>query len=73
MKEEDLIKLADEIYAVGFKNGQIEMKNKVLKRINRDWTLIGMKTVDALIMILKGVNKIPLSKPKTTRYPQTLI
>ena len=73
MKEEDLIKLADEIYAVGFKNGQIEMKNKVLKRINRDWTLIVMKTVDALIMILKGVNKIPLSKPKTTRYPQTLI
>lgn len=56
--------VADKIYAVGFKNGQIEMKNKVLKKINRDWTLVTIKRPMELAMkILKMINKLPLSKP----------
>ena len=32
MKEEELKKGLDEVYAVGFKNGQIEMRNKILTK-----------------------------------------
>jgi len=35
MTEEELKKITDEIYNIGFKNGGIEMKNKILKTINR--------------------------------------
>lgn len=57
---------ADEIYAIGFRNGQIEMKNKVLMKINRNWTL----PVEPAMKILKMVNKIPLSK-ELTPLPST--
>ncbi len=55
--------IADKIYAVGFRNGQLEMRNKVLKRINRDRDLITIKSpMDLIMRILKTVNKIKPSK-----------
>jgi hypothetical protein len=33
---EELKKYLDKVYAIGFKNGQIEMKNRVLIKINVD-------------------------------------
>lgn len=66
MSEEELKAYLDKVYAIGFKNGQIEMKNKVLKKINRDWDLILIKKpMDLIMEILKKVNKIPLSKKIT--------
>lgn len=60
--------IADKIYAVGFKNGQIEMKNKVLKTINRDWDLITIKRpMDLIMRVLKKVNKIRLSSPSKNK------
>lgn len=60
----DTKEIADKIYAIGFKNGQIEMKNKVLKTINRDWDLITIKRpMDLIMRVLKTVNKLRLSKP----------
>lgn len=47
-------KIADKIYKVGLKNGSILMKNKILKRLNRDWTL----PVNLMIKVLKIINKI---------------
>lgn len=54
--------VVDTVYSVGFKNGQIEMKNKVLKKLNRDWTLIHDSAV--VVKVLKKVNAIRLTKPK---------
>lgn len=51
----------DAVYSIGFKNGQIEMRNKVLKSINRDWSLI--RDADLLIKVMKKINKLRLSKP----------
>jgi hypothetical protein len=48
-------KIADKIYKVGVKNGGILMKNKILKKLNRDWTL---RPIDTVIKILKIINKI---------------
>lgn len=63
MTKSELKKNLDEVYAVGFKNGQIEMKNKVLMKINRDWKLVTIKQpMDLIMEILKKVNKIRLSK-----------
>lgn len=57
MKE--LKEVTDQIYNVGFTNGGIEMKNKILKRINRDFTLAWKKeSVDLVIKILKIINKV---------------
>lgn len=63
MNGEEFKKELDKIYAIGFKNGQIEMKNKILKSINRDWTLIP----DAILVIklLKKISNIKLSKKFT--------
>ena len=52
----------DGIYSVGFKNGQIEMRNKVLKSINRDYSLL--PNADLMIKLMKKINKLRLSKPK---------
>lgn len=52
----------DEVYSVGFRNGQIEMRNSVLKSINRDWSLLPDATL--MVKIMKKINKIRLSKPK---------
>ena len=58
-------KAADLIYNIGFRNGQIEMKSKILKKINRDWTLITIKQpMDLVMKILKNVNKIRLTGDK---------
>lgn len=58
MRKEDL----DEIYSIGFRNGQIEMRNKVLKSINRDWGLI--RDAALMVKVMKKINKLRLSKPK---------
>ncbi len=53
----------DEVYSVGFRNGQIEMKNKVLKAINRDWSLVTIKKpLDVAMKIMKKVNSLKLTK-----------
>lgn len=52
----------DAVYSAGFKNGQIEMKNKVLKSINRDWNLL--PDADLVMKLLKKINKLRLSAPK---------
>jgi len=66
MKEEiELKKAFDEVYSIGFKNGQIEMKNRILMKINRGvrfW--IGVKA-DYVMNLLKTINKIPLTKDIT--------
>lgn len=74
MTEKDLKKWADEIYQVGFRNGQIEMKNKVLKTINRDWKIVRMKNpVDVAMHFLKKINKLKLSKDLTVDNPTGII
>lgn len=57
MEKEEL----DEIYSIGFRNGQIEMRNKVLKSINRDWNLL--PNADLMVKLMKKINKLRLSKP----------
>ena len=51
----------DEVYAIGFKNGQVEMRNNILKSINRDWSLI--TNADLLIKVMKKINRIKLLTP----------
>lgn len=64
MKEKELKTAMDRVYAIGFKNGQIEMKNKILKKINRDWKIVVIKNpMDLIMHILKSVNRIKLSLP----------
>ncbi len=63
MTEEEIKKYLDEVYAVGFKNGQIEMRNKILKSINRDWSLVAH--VDVMVKLMKKINRIKLSKDFT--------
>lgn len=55
--------LADKIYAIGFSNGEQSMKNKVLKKINRDWSIVNMRTgMDVAVKIMKVVNTIKIRK-----------
>lgn len=50
---------ADEIYNVGFKNGRIEMKNKIIKKINQNWLFVTIKDPFTLIVaIMKFISKI---------------
>ncbi len=59
MNEEELKEGMDKVYAIGFKNGRIDMKNKILKSLNRDWKLFSSFTqVDLLIDILKKIQKL---------------
>lgn len=60
MTEKQLKKGFDEVYNIGFKNGQIEMRNKVLKHINRDWSLIPHATI--MIKLMHKISKLKLSK-----------
>ena len=65
MEEKELKKYLDKVYAIGFKNGQIEMRNRILMKINRGvkfW--IGVKA-EYVVNLLKTINKIPLSKDIT--------
>lgn len=57
---EELKKTLDEVYAIGFKNGQVEMRNKVLKSINRDFNLI--PHADLMIKLMKKINRLKFSK-----------
>lgn len=61
--EDEIKKGMDEVYLVGFKNGQIEMRNKILKSINRDWSLI--IHADLMIKLMKKINRMKLSKDIT--------
>jgi hypothetical protein len=63
MNEEDIKKDLDHVYDVGFKNGQIEMRNKILKSINRDWSLI--PNADIVIKLMKKISRLKLSKEFT--------
>lgn len=66
MKEEELKKYMEEVYLIGFKNGQIEMKNRVLIKLNRDvnfWT--SKNNANFLVTLLKTINKLPLTKDIT--------
>jgi hypothetical protein len=66
MDEKELKAYLDKVYAIGFKNGQIEMKNKVLVKINRDWDLVAIKQpIDLIMEIIKKVDKVRLSKKFT--------
>lgn len=66
MTEQEIKVYLDKVYATGFKNGQIEMKSKVLKTINRDWKIMGMKDpVDVAMHFMKKINRLRLSKEIT--------
>ena len=59
MREEEFKKYIDKIYNIGLKNGGIEMKNKILKKINRDYSLVCIKNpIDLIVKILKVINKV---------------
>ncbi len=63
MTEEELKKGLDDVYLMGFTNGQIEMRNKILKSINRDWKLV--KHFDLMVKLMRKINRIKLSKSFT--------
>jgi hypothetical protein len=63
MEEEEIKQALDKVYSIGFKNGQIEMRNKVLKAINRDWSLI--RYADLMVNLMKKINRLKLSKEIT--------
>lgn len=52
----------DQVYALGYRHGQIEMRNKVLKYINRDWNLL--PHADVMIKVMKKIQALRLSNPK---------
>jgi len=57
--EQELKKKLDEVYDVGVKNGRIEMKNKILKSLNRDWKLFStIAEVKLLVKVLKKINRL---------------
>jgi len=60
MTQFELKEAMDKVYSVGFKNGQIFMKSKILKALNRDWSLITDPRL--LIRILKKINSMKLAK-----------
>lgn len=63
MKEEEIKKGLDKVYDVGFKNGQIEMRNKILKSINRDWSLIMNGAL--MVKLMKKINRLKFTKEIT--------
>lgn len=55
----------NQVYSIGFRNGQIDIKYRILKAINRDWSLIAIRRpVDLVMKILKKVNALKVPKPK---------
>ena len=61
MKEKTLKQGMDEVYSIGLKNGSIEMKNKIMKSLNRDWKLFRTtEEIRMLIKVLKKINKIKI-------------
>jgi len=66
MDETELKKWADEIYAIGFKNGQIEMQNRVLKLINTDTSIMAIRnSVDVAMHFIKKIKKMRYTKDFT--------
>lgn len=63
MKEDEVKKYLDEVYGIGFKNGQIEMRNKILKFMNRDYDLL--PNVDLMVKLMKKIDRLRLSKDFT--------
>jgi len=61
MTEKEIKKGLDEVYAAGFKNGQIEMRNKILKSINRDVSLL--PNASLMVKLMKKINRLKLSNP----------
>lgn len=57
--DEEIKNIYDKIYQVGFKNGQIEMRNKILKSINRNWSLI--PNADLMVKLMKNINRTSLT------------
>lgn len=59
MTEKQLKEKLDQVYRVGRRNGSIEMKSKILKSLNRDWSLFRTKSeLDLCIKILKKINRL---------------
>lgn len=57
--ERELKEKLDEVYNIGVKNGRIEMKNKILKSINRDWKLFTTAPeMHLLVKVLKKINRL---------------
>jgi hypothetical protein len=57
---EEMKKVSDQIYSFGVQNGSREMKNKILKKITRDFSLPTMKNPRELfVKILKIIDKLP--------------
>lgn len=49
----------DEVYNIGLRNGGIDMKNKVLKSLNRDWKLFTTASeLKLLVKVLKKINRL---------------
>lgn len=67
MNEDDVKIILDKVYAIGFKNGQIEMKNKVLKSINLDWSLV--RDAGLMVKLMKKISGLKLSKDFTRVTP----
>lgn len=63
MEKEELKEAMDKVYAIGFKNGQIAMKNKVLRKINHDWSLFTPQDLKIAMKIMKKINTIRLTAP----------
>lgn len=52
-------KKLDEIYETGFRNGRIDMKNKIMKSLSRDWKLFTFPPdVNLMMKILKKINRL---------------
>lgn len=59
--DKDIKKELDKLYDTGFNNGSIEMKNKIMKSLNRDWRMFtSVAQVKLLIKILKKIDKIKI-------------
>jgi hypothetical protein len=54
----------DDVYSAGFRNGALEMKNKVLKSINRDWNLFGTPAeLKLMVKVMKKINRLTAPIP----------
>lgn len=72
MKTEHIEKFAEEIYKIGFNHGAIEMKNKVLKGINRDITLFRAKNTTTETLRKIDTMKLPTPKKQLKEVNEAL-
>ena len=65
-EEKYLQQRMDEVYAIGFKNGQIEMQNRVLKLINTDLDIMAIRnSVDVAMHFIKRIKKMRYTREFT--------